>query len=367
MRSDKRKRVIRIVVLSTFFCFCLVGLSNAHPIPFSYLDLRISEDKIEASLVAHIIDIAHELDLDPPDLLLESDITKEYSDKIAGFIGSRLSLVSAGQELLPVWASPEVLNDRRSIKLYFSYDLETAIGSVVVSSQLFPYDPKHQTFLNVYEGDELRTQAILDLNHDQTEYFAGTWQGTRAVILKFIAQGVHHILIGPDHILFLIGLLLLGGTIRQLLIVVTAFTIAHSVTLSLAVLNVFNPPANLVEPAIALSIVCVGADNLLVGDGRDMRGWFALVFGLIHGFGFASVLQAMELPVRDVAWSLFSFNVGVEIGQLIIVIIAAQVLFLVRKWSPVAGQRIAIIGSIAVIAAGTFWFVERVFFPGGIL
>ena len=75
----------------------------------------------------------------------------------------------------------------------------------------------------------------------------------------------------------------------------------------------------------------------------------------------------MELPARDVAWSLFSFNVGVEIGQLIIVIVAAQALFLVRKWSPVAGQRIAVFGSIAVIAAGTFWFIERVFFPGGIL
>ena len=75
----------------------------------------------------------------------------------------------------------------------------------------------------------------------------------------------------------------------------------------------------------------------------------------------------MELPARDVAWSLLSFNVGVEIGQLIIVMAAAQVLFLVRKWSTVAGQRIAVIGAIAVIAAGTFWFIERVFFPGGIL
>ena len=250
-----RKRMIRAVVLSTFFCFWWVGLSNAHPIPFSYLDLRISEEKIDASLVAHIIDIAHELELDPPDLLLESDVTQEYADEIAAFIGSRLSLVSGGRELLPVWSSPEVLNDRRSIRLYFSYDLEAAIGSVVVSSKLFPYDPKHQTFLNVYEDNDLRTQAILDFNHDQTEYFAGTWQGTRAVIFKFIPQGIHHILIGRDDILFLVGLLLLGGDIIHLLIVVTAFTIAHSVTLSLAVLNVFNPPANLVEPAIALSIV----------------------------------------------------------------------------------------------------------------
>ena len=178
---------------------------------------------------------------------------------------------------------------------------------------------------------------------------------------------MHHILIGPDHILFLVGLLLLGGTIRQLLVVVTSFTLAHSITLSLAVLNVVNPPAHLVEPAIALSIVCVGADNLLVGNGRDMRAWIALGFGLIHGFGFASVLRAMELPTRDVAWSLFSFNVGVEVGQLVIVVIVAWLLTVLRGWSEIAGRRLTVVGSIVVIFAGTFWFVERVFFPGGML
>ena len=180
-------------------------------------------------------------------------------------------------------------------------------------------------------------------------------------------QGVHHILIGPDHILFLVGLLLLGGTLRQLLLVVTAFTLAHSITLSLAVLNLLNPPAHLIEPAIALSIVCVGADNLLVGEGRDVRAWIALGFGLIHGFGFASVLQAMGLPPRDIAWSLVSFNVGVELGQLAIVVVAVWLLSALRNWSTTASRRLTVGGSVVVIAAGAFWFVERVFFPGGII
>lgn len=339
----------------------------AHPIPFSYLDLRLGSNKIEASLVAHMIDLAHELNIDQPELLLDPEVAGRYAREIADVLEPRLTLVAGDLTLVPTWADLEVMPDRQSVKLYFSYGLESIPGSIAVTVNFFPYDPKHQTFLNIYENGSLRTQAILDINHQQTEYFTGTWQGTGAVIQKFVPQGVHHILIGPDHILFLVGLLLLGGTIRQLLVVVTSFTLAHSITLSLAVLNVVNPPAHLVEPAIALSIVCVGADNLLVGDGRDMRAWIALGFGLIHGFGFASVLRAMELPTRDVAWSLFSFNVGVEVGQLVIVAIAACLLTVLRGWSEIAGRRLAVVGSVVVILAGTFWFVERVFFPGGML
>src|SRR5258707_13096913 len=183
---------------------------------------------------------------------------------------------------------------------------------------MFPYDPKHQTFLNLYERGALQAQAILDRDHAAFEYFAGTRQGALAVAGRFLPAGVHHILIGPDHLLFLVGLLLLGGSLRQLAVVVTAFTLAHSLTLSLAALNIVSPPARIIEPAIALSIVYVGADNLLVRNGRDVRAWIAFVFGFIHGFGFASVLRELDLPRRALGWSLFSFNVGVEIGQLLV-------------------------------------------------
>ena len=148
-----------------------------------------------------------------------------------------------------------------------------------------------------------------------------------AVIARFLAAGFHHILIGPDHLLFLVGLLLLGGTFRRLLVVVTAFTLAHSLTLSLAALNIVTPPARIIEPAIALSIVYVGIDNLLVREGRDVRAWIAFAFGFIHGFGFANVLREMELPARALGWSLLSFNVGVEIGQIVVVVVVAR-----RRW-----------------------------------
>ena len=173
-------------------------------------------------------------------------------------------------------------------------------------------------------------------------------------------------MIGPDHILFLVGLLLLGGTWRRLVLIVTSFTVGHTITLSLAALDIVTPPAWLIEPAIALSIVVVGADNLLQRKekGRDLRAWVALVFGLVHGFGFANVLREFGLPQEALGWSLFSFNVGVELGQLAIVLVVASALALVRRRWPAADRWIVIGGSAVVIAAGTWWFAQRVFFGG---
>ncbi len=119
-------------------------------------------------------------------------------------------------------------------------------------------------------------------------------------------EGIHHIFIGPDHILFIVGLLLLGGTLGRLLKIVTAFPIAHSVTLVLATLDILNPPARVTEPIFALSIVFVGAHALLHrGEKRDWRLLFAFGFGFIHGFGFANVLRDMALPRTALSWSLF--------------------------------------------------------------
>ena len=338
----------------------------AHPAPFSFVDVRLGAGTLDVTVVAHVWDVAYEFGIDDPALVLDPDILRPRGERLGELIGERLQLTVDGRRLvLDGWSEPEIVRERRSVRLRARRPLDDRIGAVVVSAELFPYDPNHQTFLNVYEDAELTTQAILGGADTEYEYFLGTRQGVWAVLQKFVPSGVHHILIGPDHLLFLIGLLLLGGGVRQLLLVVTAFTVAHSITLSLAVLNVVTPPARLVEPIIALSIVYVGLDNLLARGGRDMRVWIALVFGLIHGFGFASVLREMGLPSGALGWSLFSFNFGVELGQLAVVLVVAAVLSRVRAYSAVAGERIAVAGSIAVIAAGAFWFVERVFLSGG--
>jgi hypothetical protein len=110
----------------------------------------------------------------------------------------------------------------------------------------------------------------------------------------------------------------------------------------------------------------VGADNILTKGGRDVRVWIAFTFGFIHGFGFANVLREMELPARALGWSLFSFNFGVEIGQLLVVVLVASALGALKSRSEWAGRHLAMAGSVVVILAGAFWFVQRVFFPGGI-
>ena len=353
-------------VLAVLFV-ALATPAAAHPVPFSYLDLHVPRgtDGIGVTLVVHIFDAAHDLNVAPADRLLDPAFAAGVSDAFTRMMAPRLQVSADGRVLTPVWSTVEAVPDRQSIQVHIRFPVERAPGQVAVRAALFPYDPMHQTFLNVYEGDAL-TQAILDRNRSQFEYFAGTRQGVFAVVRRFVPAGIHHILIGPDHLLFLFGLLLLGGSIRQLTLVVTAFTVAHSMTLSLAALNIVSPPSRVIEPAIALSIVYVGADNLLVKEGRDVRAWIAFAFGFIHGFGFASVLREMDLPRRALGWSLFSFNIGVEIGQLLVVVTVASLLAALRSRSQVAGQRLAVAGSIVVVAAGAFWFVQRVFFPGGI-
>jgi HupE / UreJ protein len=124
----------------------------------------------------------------------------------------------------------------------------------------------------------------------------------------------------------------------------------------------------LVEPAIALSIVVVGVDNLVVRQRRvadprsasfDLRPWLAVVFGLIHGFGFAAVLREVGLPPGALAWSLAAFNVGVEVGQLAFVAVAGALLAAVRRYDVVWSERCVVVGSVGVIAAGVYWFVQR--------
>ena len=339
---------------------------SAHPAPFSFVDLRIQATSLDVEVVIHAFDVAYELGIDQPDRALDLAVLGPGTQRLAALLRDRLQILVDGRPVpIDAWSVAEALPERQSVRLRAHAALGRPPGVIDVSAKLFPYDEAHQTFLNFYDDGELTSQAILGADETRHEYFVGSRQGTLAVIRKFVPEGVHHILIGPDHLLFLVGLLLLGGSVRRLLTVITGFTVAHSITLALAVLNIVTPPGRLVEPIIALSIVYVGVDNLMVRGGRDMRVWIALVFGLIHGFGFASVLQEMGLPSGALGWSLFSFNLGVEIGQLTVAVVVASALLALRARSDVAGRRLTVAGSIVVMAAGTFWFIQRVFFSGG--
>ena len=336
---------------------------HAHPAPYSYLDLRLEPNQLEGTLTVHVIDIAHELNVTPPAALLDATQIETKHEAILNLLRSRVQLSADGQALAFDVQRVEPVPDRDALALHLRFPDQPALGALRVQCLLFPYDAQHQTFLNIYENDALTHQELFDKDRTTFEYFTGTRQGAFAAARTFLTGGIYHIFIGPDHILFLVGLLLLGGSLKRLLTIVTAFTIAHSITLTLAALDITNPPPRLIEPAIALSIIYVGIDNLMVGKtGRDVRAWIAFGFGLIHGFGFANVLREFGLPRQALGWSLFSFNLGVEIGQVCIVVIAASLLAMLQKRKPTMRQPVARIGSIIVILAGSYWFIQRVFF-----
>jgi hydrogenase/urease accessory protein HupE len=353
---------MRRVLIFLWLTVAVAAPASAHPAPFSYVDVRLDGANVELTVAVHEFDVAHDLGVADASRLLNASELARYGPALVELLKDRLQIWVGGQRLTGTWSPAVALADRQAIQLRVRYDTKGPPPSITIAARLFPYDPVHQTFVNVYEREAIVLQAILDRHREQITFYPGTRQGTWAVVKRFAASGVHHILIGPDHLLFLVGLLLLGGSLRRLVLVVSAFTVAHSITLSLAVLRFVTPPPWLVEPAIALSIVYVGADNLTVRGGRDVRAWIAFAFGLIHGFGFANVLREMDLPARALGWSLLSFNLGVEIGQLAVVIVVASVLSAIRSKSPETGRRLALAGSVVVIAAGAFWFVQRVFF-----
>jgi hypothetical protein len=177
--------------------------------------------------------------------------------------------------------------------------------------------------------------------------------------LSFIRMGAEHILSGPDHLLFLLALLALSRGLWSMVTIVTGFTVAHSITLSLAVLGWVDAPSRLVEPLIAASIVWVAVENLVAPKGIGRRWLVAAAFGLVHGLGFAGGLLELGLPREALARALIGFNVGVELGQIAFVAVVLPPL----AWASALPRlgRLPQVLSIAIAVMGLVWLVERVF------
>jgi hydrogenase/urease accessory protein HupE len=184
---------------------------------------------------------------------------------------------------------------------------------------------------------------------------------TAAVALDYIWLGLTHIVpLGADHVLFVLGIFLLSVQLRPLLWQVTAFTVAHSITLTLALFGVVQLPGSIVEPLIALSIAYVGIENVLVKSLKPWRVVVVFAFGLLHGLGFAGVLTSLGLPAGETVTALIAFNVGVELGQLTVIAAAllAGVYWIRNKtWFR---SRVVIPGSLLISAVGVYWTIERV-------
>lgn len=175
--------------------------------------------------------------------------------------------------------------------------------------------------------------------------------------VSYLGLGVEHILLGFDHLLFVVALILPGGRLLSLVAIVTAFTVAHSITLALSVLGLVTLPTQIVEPVIALSIAYVAFENLTMKSVVSRRWAVSFLFGLVHGFGFAGALAEVGLPASGLAAALVGFNLGVEAGQaLIIGVLLPLIIWLQRfPWEPLLTK----VSSIAIMAVGLVLLAER--------
>lgn len=255
------------------------------------------------------------------------------------------------------------------------------ISVITLSGEL----PVNTQSLRWYYPEKFSDQAVRvrQVNEQKEQWHWSNWQWIRddsisepfsltevfhqptwsSIVWTYLDAGFDHIIpLGLDHILFVLGIFLLSTKLKPLLLQVTMFTLAHSITLSLAMLDIFSLSPQVVEPLIALSISWIAIENIFVKSIHKFRLMIVFAFGLLHGMGFASMLADFGMPDNGFATALVSFNVGVEIGQLAVILIAY---LLVGRWfnsKPWYHQRIVVPASLLIAIIGIYWFIERLSF-----
>ncbi len=359
----------------------LHGAAWAHKPSDSYLTLRAGDGgdiAVRWDIALRDLDYVLQLDRDGNGELSWGEVRLRSAD-IASLATTRLQLESGEKTCGWTEASPLML-DRHSDGTYAVLSLTAQCGRLSGElkarySLLFDVDPTHRGLVQWVAPDSASPQALIFGNESAEQNLAlkpvGWWETFR----QYVVEGAWHIWIGYDHILFLLALLLpsvlvrqaggwapaprLGGAAVEVLKVVTAFTLAHSITLSLAALGVVSLPSRLVESAIAASVIVAALSNLR-GAAEHRRWVMAFIFGLIHGFGFASVLADLGLPSDALVLALVGFNVGVELGQLAIVAVFLPIAFSLRR---TRFYQVGVLagGSVVVALLALWWLVQRLF------
>ncbi|MGY4827424.1 HupE/UreJ family protein [Sphaerotilaceae bacterium SBD11-9] len=349
-------------------------LSFAHKPSDAYLQLQVDGTQVTQRFDVALRDLERELALDANDdgQLDWREVRTRWSD-IAQLADSGLALQADGQ---PCQAGPlaapqlDEHSDGPYAVLARRWTCAAEVQQLDLTYTLFAQtDPTHRGIVRVQRGEHSET-AVLVPTPAAHRFELATTSG----FASFVREGVHHILIGTDHILFLLALLLPAVLVRtpgtgwraatqlrpvlaEVLRVVTAFTVAHSITLALAAFDWVNPPSRWVESTIAASVVLAALNNLwpVIGEGR----WkLTFAFGLVHGFGFAGALKDLGLSQGGLAGPMFGFNLGVELGQLAIVAAFLAIVWAVRdtRLYRSAGLRA---GSAAIAVLAFAWLLER--------
>jgi hypothetical protein len=373
--------VARAVAMAWLVMWLMVwaGAALAHKSSDSYLTVQVQGDQVSVQwdIALRDIQFAIGLDANGDDQITWGELQQKERELQAWAV-SRLSLQRGGSCTLGQ-ASLQVdeHTDGGYAVLAWRGRCPQQHGPLSIQySLLFDLDAQHRGLLKL-DLDGATHSAVLGPQSGVMQFAEATTVG--AQFLQYLWQGVWHIWIGFDHILFLLALLLPAVLLRRrwgrggggvhgvsrfkdaslsVLAVVTAFTLAHSITLSLAALQIISLPSRLVESAIAASVVFAAANNLVpMVQGRWLMAFF---FGLIHGFGFASVLTELGLPAGALAVSLVGFNLGVELGQLAIVAVFLPLAFLLRH-TRFYQRGVLVGGSWAALLVALAWFVERAF------
>ncbi|PWF55725.1 HupE/UreJ family protein [Massilia glaciei] len=354
--------------------FWVHALAHAHKPSDSYLTLDVEGAQVSGQWDIALRDLDFALNLDDNgDGELTWDEVRSEHKAIAGYALARLELTAGGRSC-PLVAGEQLVDkhtDGAYTVLRLTADCGRPVGVLNVSYRLFAeLDPQHKGLLKINHGGQLST-AIFSPDQPRQAMSLATPNRLQQ-FADYVWHGVWHIWIGFDHILFLLSLLLPAvlvrsaaneaTTLRSALFdvfkVVTAFTLAHSITLTLAGLQVVSLPSRLVEASIAASVVLAALNNIhpMFGGRRPL---VAFVFGLIHGFGFAGVLAGLGLPQSSLVLCLFGFNFGVELGQLAIVAVFVPLAYLLRAtWFY---RQLMTTGSAVIAAIAAVWLAERVF------
>lgn len=353
--------------------------ANAHKPSDSYLTITLQDGRLAGrwDIALRDLDVAIGLDADGDGRITWGELRQRHAE-IAAYAAARLKLLADDQPC--TLAVGEQLVDEHTDGAYSVLPLQLACPVAAPRTLTLGYtlfadlDPQHRGLLNLSVAGSHRTAVLGPQAPLQRFELAGAASGWRT-LLDYGREGVWHIWIGFDHILFLLSLLLPavglwagrrwqpvdrpGQAVWEVLRIVTAFTLAHSITLSLAVLGWVSLPSRLVESSIAASVVLAALNNVFpVFHGR--RWMVAFVFGLLHGFGFASVLADLGLPQQALALALLGFNLGVEVGQLAIVAVFLPLAYLLRR-SGFYRHAVMVGGSLLIALLAGVWFVERAF------
>jgi hypothetical protein len=377
--SAKKLRVLVQVALA-FVVLLVAASASAHKPSDSYLTLEVDGPVIHVRWDIALRDLDYALGLDGDgDGKITWGELRAQSSEVGAYALARLTLrgdsdTPCAAELDPKGLAVASHSDGAYAVLRFDARCSSPITSAGIDYRLFfDIDPQHRSIARIDAKGTSRTHTLTKSEHEARFTFEDS--GHLRQLGSIVKLGIVHIWAGYDHILFLLALLLPSVLVRDdktwrpvdrlrpalldVLRIVTAFTIAHSITLSLAALELVTLPSRLVESVIAASVVLAAANNVRPVLRQD-RWMAAFLLGLMHGFGFSSTLMDLDLPRANLLETLFGFNLGVEVGQLTIVLVFVPLAYKARKSD--SYRRVGLVGgSIAIAVLASIWLVERAF------